>query len=209
MHRAFEPALMAEGHVVDDGSHHHHHHGHDHPPHDHDHDAERRTLVATTVVVGLLLGLDLAFGVWAPEWRRPFGIPLALAAAVIGGGRVVYLALAALLEGSIGADIALAVACVAAAILGEYFVAAEVVFIGLFGECLELYTFERARRNIQGLFDLRPRTARVLRDGQEVEVAADADRRRRHRRRPARRADRRRRLGRRRAVGRRPGCADR
>ena len=169
MHRAFEPALMAEGHVVADGAT-HHHHDHDHPPHDHD--AERRTLVATTVVVGLLLGLDLAFGIWAPEWRRPFGVPLALAAAVIGGGRVVYLALAALFEGSIGADIALAVACVAAALLGEYFVAAEVVFIALFGECLELFTFERARRNIQGLFDLRPRLARVLRDGQEVEVEA-------------------------------------
>jgi len=164
MHRAFEPTLMAEGHVHADGSTHHHE--------DHDHDAERRTLVATTAVVGLLLGLDLAAAAWAPEWRRPFGIPLALAAAAIGGGRVVYLALAALFEGSIGADIALAVACVAAAVLGEYFVAAEVVFIALFGECLELFTFERARRNIQGLFDLRPRTARVLREGREVEVEA-------------------------------------
>src|SRR4051794_7892081 len=118
MHRAFEPALMAEGHVHADGSTHHHH---DH--HEHDHDAERRALVATTAVVGLLLGLDLACAAWAPEWRRPFGVPLALAAAAIGGGRVVYLALAALFEGLIGADIALAVACVAAAILGEYFVA--------------------------------------------------------------------------------------
>ena len=68
--------------------------GHDH---DHDHDAERRDAGAgTTIVVGFLLGLDLAFGFWAPEWRRPFGVPLALIAAVIGGGRVVYLALAAL-----------------------------------------------------------------------------------------------------------------
>ena len=70
-------------------------------------------------------------------------MPLALIAAVIGGGRVVYLALAALFEGSIGADIALAIACVAAACLGEYFVAAEVVFIALVGECLEALTFER------------------------------------------------------------------
>src|SRR3954451_22528076 len=129
-------------------------------------------LGATTVVVGVLLVADLVLGAWGSEYRRPFGVPLSLAAELIGGGRVVSLALAALLEGRIGADIALAVACVAAAVLGEYFVAAEVVFIALFGECLELFTFERARRNILGLFDLRPRTARVLRDGEEVEVEA-------------------------------------
>ncbi len=79
-------------------------------------------------------------------WQRSFGMPLALIAALIGGGRIVYLALAALFAGSIGADIALAVACVAAACLGEYFVAAEVVFIALLGECLEALTFERAQR---------------------------------------------------------------
>ena len=83
---------------------------------------------------------------------------MALAAAVIGGGGVVYLALAALFEGSIGADIALAVACIAAACLGEYFVAAEVVFIALVGECLEALTFERAQRPIGKLLDFYPRT---------------------------------------------------
>src|SRR4051794_24068246 len=165
MHREYQPALMGHDHA--------HHPEGTAPAPAHDHEAERRTLVATTAVVGLLLGADLALAVWGdPSWRRPFGVSLALVAAVVGGGRVVYLALAALFEGTIGADIALAIACVAAALLGEYFVAAEVVFIALFGECLELFTFERARRNIQGLFDLRPRTARVLRDGLEIEVEA-------------------------------------
>ena len=138
-------------------------------------------------------GPTWSWAAWGSEYRRPFGLSLALLAAVIGGGRVVYLALAALFEGRIGADIALAVACVAAALLGEYFVAAEVVFIALVGECLEAFTFERAQRAIQKLLEYRPRTARVVRDGQEVEVAAEAlavgDRDRR----PARRADRRRR----------------
>jgi len=148
----------------------HHDHEHDH----HDHEAELRWLVGTTVVVGLLLGLDLVLGVWGSEWRRPFGVSLSLIAALIGGGRVVYLALAALFEGKIGADIALAVACVAAGVLGEYFVAAEVVFIALFGECLEAFTFERAQRAIQKLLEYRPRQARVVRDGREVEVLAEA-----------------------------------
>ena len=119
-------------------------------------------------------GPTWSWAAWGSAYRRPFGVSLSLVAAVIGGGRVVYLALAALLEGRIGADIALAVACVAAALLGEYFVAAEVVFIALVGECLEAFTFERAQRAIQKLLEYRPRTARVLRDGEEVEVAADA-----------------------------------
>ncbi len=162
MHREYQPGLMASGH-----SHHDDHH--------HDPASELRALVATTVVVGLLLGLDLVLGLAGFEaYRRPFGVSLTLLAAVIGGGRVIYLALAALLEGKVGADIALAVACVAAGLMGEYFVAAEVVFIALVGECLEAFTFERAQRSIQGLLEYRPRTARVIRDDEEVEIAADA-----------------------------------
>ena len=161
---------MAFGHAHPaDHDHHHHDHHHDHDP-----NAERRRLVAATAVVGLLLAADQVLAAWGSEDRYPFGVSLALLAAVIGGGRVVYLALAALFEGRIGADIALAIACVAAALLGEYFVAAEVVFIALVGECLEALTFDRAQRAIQKLLEYRPRTARVLRDGQEVEVAAKA-----------------------------------
>ncbi|HEY2154656.1 MAG TPA: heavy metal translocating P-type ATPase, partial [Isosphaeraceae bacterium] len=170
MHREFQPGLMAAGYTYD-----HRHHDHDHHHHDHDHASELRALVATTAVVGLLLGLDLALGLAGAEaYRRPFGVSLSLLAAIIGGGRVIYLALAALLEGRIGADIALAVACVAAALMGEFFVAAEVVFIALVGECLEAFTFERAQRSMQKLLEYRPRTARVIRDDEEVEVAAEA-----------------------------------
>jgi len=150
-----------------------HDHGHDHHDGHHDPDSERRSLFAATTVVGLLLAGDLVLAAIDSSWRRPFGVPLALVAAVIGGGRVVYLAVAALLEGSIGADIALAVACIAAALLGEYFVAAEVVFIALVGECLEAFTFERARRAMGTLLDFYPQTARVLRDNAEVEVPAE------------------------------------
>ena len=58
--------------------------------------AERRWLWAVTAVVGMLLLADVVLAVIGSPWQRPLGVPLALAAAVIGGGRVVYLALAAL-----------------------------------------------------------------------------------------------------------------
>ncbi len=170
MHREFRPDQMRLGvpsppRDHDDLGHGHHHHGESAHDYDHDHhpDAERRWLWAVTAVVGVLLLADVVLAVVGSPWQRPLGVPLALAAAVIGGGRVVYLALAALLEGSIGADIALAIACIAAACLGEYFVAAEVVFIALVGECLEALTFERAQRAIGKLLDFYPKTARVIR----------------------------------------------
>ncbi len=167
MHREFQPGRMT-AHPADD-----HHHGHD----AHDHAAELRALVASTVVVGVLLGLDVLFGLLGLPYQSVFGLRLAVLAALIGGGRIVFLAFAALLEGRIGADIALAIATIAAALAGEYFVAAEVVFIALVGECLEAFTFERAQRSIQKVLEFRPSTARVLRgsedDPRELEVPVE------------------------------------
>src|SRR5690349_14437146 len=107
-----------------------------------------------TALLGLLLALDLlpvaadwlaGWGVAPPWGREAFGVRFALIAAVLGGARVLYGALDRLLEGRIGADLALAIACVAAILIREYLVAAEVVFIGLAGECLEAFTFQRTR----------------------------------------------------------------
>ena len=168
MHREFQPGRMG-AHAADG----HHHHDHD----EHDHAAELRALVASTIVVGVLLGLDVLFGLLGLTYQSLFGIRLALLAAVIGGGRIVFLAFAALLEGRIGADIALAIATIAAGLVGEYFVAAEVVFIALVGECLEAFTFDRAQRSIQKVLEYRPRTARVLRgpddDPRELEIPVE------------------------------------
>ncbi|MBX6313785.1 MAG: heavy metal translocating P-type ATPase, partial [Isosphaeraceae bacterium] len=137
------------------------------------HDRERghRSLYALTVVLGLLLGGDVLFGALGLEaWRAPLGVSLALIAAILGGVRILYGALEGLLAGRVGADIALAQACLAALVLGETFVAAEVVFIALVGEALEAITADRAMRAIHRLFDQTPKTARVRRDGEEREV---------------------------------------
>ena len=156
-----------------DHDHDHGHHHHDHP--EHDHEAERRTLIATTVVVGLLVGFDLLFAfLGLDSLRRPFGISLSLIAAVIGGGRVVYLAVSSLFEGRIGADIALAIACIAAGIAGRILRRRRGRLhrpLRRMPRSLHLRTRQRA---IQALLEYRPRTARVLRDGEELEISADA-----------------------------------
>src|SRR6187551_1237209 len=131
-------------------------------------------LYVLTAVVGALLGADTLL-TWINAsslnvYRTPFGFRLALLAAVLGGARILYQTLEGLFEGRIGADLALTLACLAAIVMGEPAVAALVVFIALCGESLEGYIGSRATRAISRLFALRPNTARVLRDGQELDV---------------------------------------
>ena len=133
-----------------------------------------------TGLLGLIIGLDLwprlavwlgTWGVSLPYWPQEIGgYRIALLAAVLGGARVLYGSLEGLLEGRLGADLAIALACVAAILIGEPLVAAEIVFIGMVGECLESFTFERTRRAIQRIVEVCPRRCWVLRDGQEVRV---------------------------------------
>src|ERR1700760_1906430 len=167
MHREFHPDDIhhLRAHAFGDDGHHHHDHNH---PHD-----DHRSLYALTTALGVLLAADLIFG-WIgwTSLRAPFGVSLAMVAALIGAARIVYGAIEALVAGRIGADIALAQACIAALIIGEPFVAAEVVFIALVGEVLEAVTFARTQREIHRLLEHAPKRARVRRDGRAVGVPA-------------------------------------
>ncbi len=131
-------------------------------------------LYVLTAVTGLLLGADTIL-TWidTPAWnsyRTFYGFRLALLAAVLGGARILYQTLEGLLDGRVGADLALTLACLAAIVLGEPSVAALVVFIALCGESLEGYIGSRASSAVLSLFSLRPKTARVVRDGQECDI---------------------------------------
>ena len=131
-----------------------------------------------TGLLALLLGLDLLprlanwLGVpaWTPWPSEIAGYRFALIAAVLGGARVLYGSLQSLLEGKLGADLALAIACLAAIFMYEPLVAAEVVFIGMIGECLEAFTFGRAQRAIHKIVEVFPIRCWLLKDGQEVRV---------------------------------------
>jgi P-type Cu+ transporter len=130
-----------------------------------------------TAAVGLLLGADLLIGFVGDAtiagYQTVFGFRLALLAAVLGAARIFYQTAEGLFEGRIGADLALTIAAFAAIGLKEYETAALVVFIALCGESIEGYTVDRARRAIRRIFDLQPKTARVLRDNRETDVPID------------------------------------
>jgi Cu+-exporting ATPase len=137
----------------------------------------RLSLYLLTGLLALLVGLDL----W-PSWIAPalflpagwsstiFGYRIALLAAILGGARILFGAVESLLAGKIGADLALGIATIAAMLLGEPLVAAEIVFIGMLGECLESITFERTQRAVRKLVEVFPHRCWLLRDGQEVRV---------------------------------------
>ncbi|MGE3806409.1 MAG: cation-translocating P-type ATPase family protein [Gemmataceae bacterium] len=139
------------------------------------------SLYLLTGLLGILIGADLwpalagwlqaTFALDLPTWPREiYGYRWALIAAVLGGARVLYTSLESLFEGRIGADLALAIAAIAAILFNKPLVAAEVVFIGLVGECLEGITFARTQRAIQKLVEVFPRRCWLLRDGQEVRI---------------------------------------
>jgi Cu+-exporting ATPase len=130
-------------------------------------------LYALTSLLGIILAVDIALWFYAGRQEAPpivFGFRLAIVAAVIGGARVLFTSLESLFEGRLGADLALAIACIASIYLREHLVAAEIVFIGLVGECLESITFDRTQRAIRKLVEVFPRRCWLLRDGQEVRV---------------------------------------
>ena len=74
----------------------------------------------------------------------------------------------------IKADLLVSMALIASVSIGEDFAAGEVAFIMQLGALLEDLTVAKARAGIEKLVRLTPRTARVLRGGEEREIPAES-----------------------------------
>src|ERR1700724_865308 len=78
-----------------------------------------RALFTFTALLGALIGADVLLSLLGWDTRRlPLGLSLTMAAALLGAVYIVYGALRALLHRRIGADLALAQACLAPLVLG-------------------------------------------------------------------------------------------
>ena len=126
---------------------------------------ERIKYVGFTALVGVLLLLNL-FGIF----DSILGIDTAIILAILAGYKTFYRAIAELLDRKISADLAIVIAALAALAIGEYLAAAEAMFIMLLGEGLEAWAAGRTERAIHRFVDQLPHHARVLRDGEEIEV---------------------------------------
>ena len=135
----------------------------------HEERMERLRYFGFAGIVGILLLLNLT-----GTFREIAGIDTAAILTVAAGYRTFYNAIAGLLDKTISADLAICIAVIAALSVGEYLAAAEAMFIMLVGEGLEGYAAKRTSRAIQQFVEQMPRRARLLRDGEEVEVDAAA-----------------------------------
>lgn len=135
-------------------------------------DFTRSVLSLLGVVFGTVLFVVVIgewFGFFAAVTKKvPW--PVGWAAVVVGGYPVFRKVLRAVLRGQILSHTLMTVGVIAALAVGQWAVAAVVVFFMRVGEYTENFTAERARRAVKALASLAPQMARVERDGREQEV---------------------------------------
>ena len=128
------------------------------------------------LVLSLLSGAFLAVGFFGSTL---LGLPEPLArvlyalAYVTGGYHATRHGIKAALKLRLDIDFLMVVAAVGAAILGEWAEGALLLFLFSLGHALEHYAMDRARHAIKALGEITPKTARVRRDGREVEIPVE------------------------------------
>lgn len=117
------------------------------------------------------VALVVSLGGWT---REALPIDVAWVAVVLCGVPIVVGAVRGLVvERDVTADVLVSLALIASLVAGEWFAAGEVALIMQVGSMLEDHTSERARKGIEALVRMTPQTARVLREGRQVTVAAE------------------------------------
>lgn len=117
------------------------------------------------------VALVLSLGKWV---KLPYGIDIAWIAILLCGVPIVFGAAKAVIkEHDIKADVLVSLALIGCLIAREFFAAGEVAFIMEIGSALEDFTSERARKGIEKLIKIIPKTAFVRRDNKEIEIPAE------------------------------------
>jgi Cd2+/Zn2+-exporting ATPase len=128
------------------------------------------------LLMSLISGALLLVGWAGGEFLGlPFaaGLVLYLAAYTIGGWEIALHAYHALRERRFDTDLLMVLAALGAAALGEFAEGALLIFLFSLGHALEERALDKARRAIESLADLAPRTALVRRADGEVELPVE------------------------------------
>ncbi|TMQ74004.1 MAG: cadmium-translocating P-type ATPase, partial [Candidatus Eisenbacteria bacterium] len=130
---------------------------------------------AMAVLTGLCLGL-LILGMVLERAHAPVAWPHAayLVSALAGGWFALRSTAKALARSRFDVNLLMILAAIGAGAIGYIFEAAVLMFLFSLSNTLEVYTMGRTRRALHALLKLRPARALVRRDGQEIEVEAEA-----------------------------------
>lgn len=130
-------------------------------------------------LLGVVFGVVL-FVVVVGEWLGLFetatvGVPwyIGLAIVIVIGFPVFRNVARATLRGQVIAHTLMTLGVLAALVIGQWVTAAVVAFFMRVGDFTERFTTERARRAVKDMTAMAPQTARVERDGQEIELPVD------------------------------------
>ncbi|MCG2828416.1 cation-translocating P-type ATPase [Methanothermobacter sp. K4] len=113
-------------------------------------------------------GALLAAGIILSFTGSLISIPLLIAAVVAAGYRIFPAAIRSVLRGRFTVNFLILIAVAGAIVLGDYTEAALVTVLYNIAEYLEEYAHRRSHRSVESLIRLRPRTARVLGDGEKI-----------------------------------------
>jgi Zn2+/Cd2+-exporting ATPase len=136
--------------------------------HDHAHegvDWKRSIVIGLLIAVGIVinyLGLLL-----------PLPSVIMIVCMVISGYKMAINGFKGLLKGKIGIDFLVTVAAIGATAIGHYQEGALVVFLKDISMKLEIVAGQRARHAIETLMELRPETATIRKDGDELKIPVD------------------------------------
>ncbi|KAA3644181.1 MAG: cadmium-translocating P-type ATPase [Chloroflexi bacterium] len=122
-------------------------------------------VISSGALIMMALGVGKFLG--AEQWRNGFMI----LATLIAGWDIAVRAVTSLRNRHISIELLVTIATVGALIIGEYWEAAAVTFLFILGAYLEARTLSQTRQVLEGLLDLTPATAIVIRDNRQVEVS--------------------------------------
>ena len=122
----------------------------------------------------LYLGI-LLFAAAVVLEAQSWSVWLFLAAYVMAGGKVVYIALRNILNGEVfDENFLMSVATIGALAIGSYEEAVAVMIFYEIGEMFQSYAVNRSRKSISSLMNIRADYANLWKDGKEVRVSPEA-----------------------------------
>jgi Cd2+/Zn2+-exporting ATPase len=127
---------------------------------------QRRKILTVTsgILIAIAFGVDYFLG-----WRAVYNISMIIAAG-IAGWDIATRAFVSLRNRHVSIELLVTIATLGALWIGEYWEAAAVTFLFIFGAYLEARTLGQTRKVLSSLLDLTPVTATVMREGKQIDI---------------------------------------